>query len=90
MQNTKDLAEKIVPFFRKYKLRAKKSNDFNLWSQAVDILNKHKNGILNVKAGVRGFIKKELPEEDQEKLTDLRSKMLGYKSRRNKKFRWGN
>lgn len=89
VQNTKDLAEKVIPFFRQHKLRAKKSADFNLWSQAVEILNRRKDGILNVKTGIRGFIKKGLHEENQKKLTELRNKMLNYKSSRNQKFRWG-
>jgi len=89
VQNTKDLLEKVVPFFRQYKLIAKKALDFDLWSQAVEILNKHKNGILNVQTGTRGFIKKELPKEDIEKLINIRNKMLNYKSGRNKKFKWG-
>ena len=89
IQNTKNLSEKIVPFFRQHRLRAKKAMDFNLWSQAVEILNKHKDGVLNVKAGTRGFIKKELPEEDIKKLTEIRNQMLNYKSGRSKKFKWG-
>ncbi len=89
IQNTKDLAEKIVPFFKQHELRAKKAADFDLWSQAVEILNKHKNGVLNIKTGIRGFVKKELPKEDEEKLMNLRNKMLDYKSNRSKNFRWG-
>ena len=89
VQNTKDLAEKIVPFFKQYKLRAKKAADFDLWGQAEEILNKHKNGVLNIKTGIRGFVKKELSKEDEEKLTNLRNKMLDYKSNRSKDFRWG-
>lgn len=29
---------KIVPFFRRYSLRAKKRMDFDLWAQAVEII----------------------------------------------------
>ena len=89
IQNTKDLAEKIVPFFKQHKLMANKSFDFILWSQAVEIINKHRNGILNIQTGVRGFVKKALPKEDIEKLTNLRNQMLDYKSDRSKKFKWG-
>jgi len=66
-----------------------KAADFDLWSQAVEILNKHKNGILNTKTGIRGFVKKELPKEDGERLMNLRNKMLDYKSYRSKDFLWG-
>ncbi|HXK40897.1 MAG TPA: LAGLIDADG family homing endonuclease [Candidatus Paceibacterota bacterium] len=89
IQNTKDLSEKVVPFFKQHRLMAKKAVDFVLWSQAVEILNKHKTGILNVQVGTRGFIKKELSEEDDNKLTKIRNQMLNYKSSRNKKFKWG-
>lgn len=89
VQNAKDLAEKIIPFFRKYKLRAKKSTDFNLWIQAVEILNKHRNGVLNAKVGMRGFTKKEISLENQEKLKRIRNQMLDYKAKRSKSFKWG-
>ena len=89
VQNARDLSEKIIPVFRQYKLRAKKAFDFNLWGQAVEILNKHRNGVLNTKTGIHGFVKKELPEEDGKRLIKLRGEMLNYKSERNKKFKWG-
>lgn len=68
IQNTKELAEKIVPFFKQYRLRAKKAADFDLWSQSIEILNKHKDGVLNVKKGTRGFIKKKILQVDQKKI----------------------
>lgn len=89
VQNAKDLTEKIIPFFKKYKLRAKKAVDFNLWVQAVKILDKHRNGILNTKVGVRGFTKKKMPPENQEKLKRIRDQMLNYKAERSKNFKWG-
>ena len=89
IQNTKELAEKVVPFFKQHRLRAKKAADFDLWSKSVKILNKHKNGVLNIKKGTQGFTKKEMSQVDQEKLKSLRNLMLDYKSGRDKKFRWG-
>lgn len=38
-----DLSNKIVPFFSKYKLRAKKQYDFNLWKAALMIFIKNQN-----------------------------------------------
>lgn len=37
-----DLLYKIVPFFERHQLRAKKRNDFNLWREALSILYKNK------------------------------------------------
>src|SRR3989344_1567788 len=51
VQNIKDLKEKIVPFFEKYPIRGKKGSDFDLWSRGIKILNKHRDGLLNVQEG---------------------------------------
>jgi len=90
IQNTKDLAEKIIPFFKRYQLRAKKADDFDLWSQAVEIINKHRDGILNIKRGQRGFTKKEMDPRDLAVLQEIRKNMILYKSKRAKLFKWGN
>ena len=89
VQNINDLYDKIVPFFNTYRLRAKKSVDFSLWSEAVSILHKHKSGGLNIEAGKRGFTKKVLSETDTRRLKNIREKMTDYKSYRDKKFLWG-
>jgi hypothetical protein len=48
VMNVEDLNKKIVPFFQKYFLRAKKSRDFSIWRKAVALLykvkGKSKNG----------------------------------------------
>jgi len=38
VSQVKDLALIIVPFFRKYPLRAKKAKDFEVWAMAVELL----------------------------------------------------
>ncbi len=89
VQNIKDQKEKIVPFFDKYSILGKKGPDFDLWSRGIKILSKHRDGLLNVQEGRRGFIKKELSEKDREELEMIRNQMLVYKSRRTKPFKWG-
>lgn len=90
VQNVRDNNEKVIPFFKKYKLRAKKSFDFELWTKAVGILSHYKNGQLNVQVGKKGFTKKEINEEDLLKLKEIRNEMLTYKATRDKLFKWGN
>lgn len=89
VQNAKDAVEKIIPFFIKYKLRAKKLEDFKLWAEAATILNKYKDGLLNVRKGQRGFTKKELSHIDSQRLNKIRHQMLIYKSKRPRDFKWG-
>lgn len=89
VQNTRDVINKVIPFFNKYQLRAKKSNDFALWSEAVVIINKYKGGILNVKSGQKGFIKKNMSVKDSDRLLRIRDAMIQYKSERSANFKWG-
>lgn len=35
VQNIKDIVEKVIPFFKKYPLRAKKRQDFELWEESL-------------------------------------------------------
>lgn len=84
-----DNLNKIVPFFKKHKLYAKKKHDFELWSEAVEILAKYNDGTLNIQKGTRGFTKKEMRPDDLRKLEDLRNRMIKYKAHREKDFKWG-
>lgn len=52
------IVSKIIPFFEKYPLRAKKSLDFELWKEAVEILEDVK-----CRSGGRGQKMKILPSE---------------------------
>lgn len=38
VQDTRDLITKIIPFFEKFPLRAKKKNDYILWVEAIKII----------------------------------------------------
>ncbi len=88
IQNPKEICEKIIPFFNKYPLRAKKGSDFELWSKAAWIINKYRDGEINTQKGHRGFTKKEMTNQDINKLNKIREEMLAYKSKRAKPFRW--
>lgn len=50
--NRKELIEVIIPFFRRYKLQTSKSNDFLLFDQCVQLMQKDEhltiNGMLNI------------------------------------------
>lgn len=88
VQDTSKAKEIIVPFFNKFKLRAKKRNDFIIWCKAVEILYKYRDGKPNSLKGTKGFIKKQINNEDQKKLQSLRLKMLKYKANRPNPYRW--
>lgn len=89
VQNLKDLYQKIVPFFEKYRLVGKKRLDFDLWCEAVRLIYSHRGISLNVEKGTQGFTNKPLDQSTQVKLFRIRNKMLVYKSKRSKDFRWG-
>ena len=40
VSNIKDISEKIIPFFRKYPLQAKKKYSFELFSKVAELINK--------------------------------------------------
>ncbi len=42
VQKIDDIAQAIVPFFKKNRLSAKKKNDFELWAKGIEILQKNK------------------------------------------------
>jgi hypothetical protein len=42
VQKISDIAETVVPFFRKNKLADRKKKDFELWAKAVEIIQKNK------------------------------------------------
>lgn len=88
VQNPKEICEKVIPFFKKYLIRGKKGMDFKLWSEGAHIIQKYRDGQLNVKRGRQGFIKKEMSLEDLRKLKEIRNQMIEYKSKRTQPFKW--
>ena len=69
IQNMDDLYMKIVPFFTKYPLRAKKRHDFKLWCEALEIMYKNKKN------------RARCSEQDHKKLFTIRETMRSYKSK---------
>ncbi len=89
VQNPKDLLQKIIPFYERNRLRAKKYFDFLLWKKAVEIIADYRRKKINTEKGRRGFIKVEIPEEKQNELFLIRKRMVSFKSKRKEDFRWG-
>ena len=42
VQKIDDIAETVVPFFKKNKLLGKKKNDFELWAKGVEVIQRNK------------------------------------------------
>lgn len=61
VDNFESVINKIIPFFKKYPLRAKKKLDFELWKRAVEILQ-----VIKRRSGGRGQKAKILPDELRE------------------------
>lgn len=57
-----DILNKIIPFFEKYSLRAKKKIDFILWKEAAKILAQYKNNGSGRKLEIKQEHKKRLNE----------------------------
>lgn len=66
VNNLDDLGKKVIPFFNRYKLRAKKQYDFKLWEGAFEILKRNE--------------RKTVGEADTKKLKEIHNKMMVYKS----------
>ncbi len=56
--------------------------DFNLWSEAVEILYNHKRNGTQIIKGVRGFKEKMWNKNDLDRLNIIRKLMKKYKSMR--------
>lgn len=87
VNNINDLAEKIVPLFNKYQLRAKKKHDFSLWKEAVEIFKRNQRLRLNRRPGDKYFHKINWNSEDLKRLAEIHQEMKGYKSR-GKEWKW--
>jgi len=75
IQNLDDLYTKVLPFFNRYSLRAKKRHDFELWSKALWIMYEKKRN------------KTRCSPEDHKKLFSIREEMRAYKSRMARRYR---
>lgn len=88
VQDIDNLYNIIVPFFKKYPLSGKKKKDFELWAVAIEIIYRNKRKTMNVKEGIRGFIKTNWNKEDFQRLIDIQKSMQRYKSKRPQGLKW--
>jgi len=88
VQDIDTLYNIIVPFFEKYALAGKKRKDFELWTEAVEILYRNKRKTMNIKKGTRGFVKTNWNKKDFRRLIDIQKAMQKYKARRAQGFKW--
>ncbi|MDP2668420.1 MAG: LAGLIDADG family homing endonuclease [bacterium] len=70
-----DLNAKIVPFFEKNRLQAKKQLDFILWKEAAMIIFKTKRKETNARPGIFGFIKTAWKPEDLVRLEEIQKNL---------------
>ena len=83
-----DLSDKIVPFFQKYPLMAKKRHDFELWKEAIEIFAKNQKTGTNIEKGKRGFQKTNWDSKDIERLTNIHGTMKQYKGGNRGDWKW--
>ena len=90
VSNLFELRDFIIPFFEKTKLFGKKSKDFKLWVDAVNILVKYKKvrGRVNIMKNKQGFQKIEWSKKDIQSLENIQAKSSKYKSKQKRK--WNN
>jgi hypothetical protein len=74
-----DLSNKILPFFEKYPLRAKKQKDYLLWMEALAILIRNKQA--------KAFKKIAMSEADLSRLQEIHKEMGKFKSNV-KEWKW--
>ncbi len=79
VKDHKDIRDKVVPFFSKYSLRAKKKFDFELWKEAVKIFDRNQRTKINVEKGKNGFQKVIWNSDDIERLKAILQNMKNYK-----------
>lgn len=87
VNNINDLSNKVVPFFGKHQLYAKKRHDFQLWKEAVEIIKRNQRLGVNRKKGERGFHRVYWDPRDLKRLTEIHNEMKRYKSK-GKEWKW--
>jgi len=75
VQNIDDAYNKVLPFFKKFPLRAKKKYDFELWSKALELIYKKKKN------------REPYTIKDHELLKEIRTKMKVFKQKTNREYR---
>ncbi len=82
-----DLSDKIIPFFNKHPLYAKKRHDFLLWEEAAGLFKKNQRLKINRNPGERGFHKTNWDPKDLNKLKEIHEAMKQYKGG-HKNWKW--
>lgn len=82
VQNINDVYTKVVPFFRKYNLYAKKKHDFELWTKAVEIIYKHS------KKSYKNSKSKPYTQKENRILIKLRNNMKKYKAQQSDDYKY--
>ena len=77
--NLDDLSNKVIPFFNRYSLHAKKKFDFELWKEALYIFTRNQQ---TREKGKRGFSKVQWSNDDLQRLVEIQEEMRNYKSAR--------
>lgn len=74
VQNTDDLYNKVLPFFKKFPLRAKKKFDFGLWGNALELIYRKKRS------------KEVYSDNDHEFLKNTRTQMRVFKQKLDREY----
>lgn len=82
-----DLTDKIVPFFERHPLRAKKQSDFILWEEALKIFKRNQQKSIVRSEKQIGFPKIKWSSKDLNSLVKIYESMRGIKSKR-KDWKW--
>lgn len=75
VQNIDDAYNKILPFFRKFPLRAKKRYDFGLWSKALELIYTKKKD------------RESYTTKDHRLLKEIRTQMRVYKQKLDREYK---
>ncbi len=89
MNSIDELYLKIIPFFTKFKLRAKKRLDFELWKEAVFIFKRNQRRNPVIQNGEKKVFRRTIwAEQDLKRLKSISEEMKKYKSKRPIEWKW--
>lgn len=75
VQNIDDAHNKVLPFFRKFQLRAKKRYDFELWGKALELIYRKKKN------------RESFAIKDHNLLKKIRTQMRAFKQKMDREYR---
>lgn len=75
VQNIKDIISKVIPFFEKHTLRAKKKNDFLLWKKAAFLIAQNM------------YNNRNYGPNQHKVLLEIREEMRQYKSQMHREYK---